>query len=146
VDSATGRSYNEYNIVAMSYDMYGDIDRRYHTADPIIMAIEGPAFALDGILCVYWLYAVFAKKWYLHPVQILVSAFHLFGTVAFFVHELWQGSPNTVPAFDIPYGMGFVFSNSLWIVIPALYIWESFKALKPMIEKAAAAGAGKKRK
>jgi len=70
------------------------------------------------------------------PQQILVSGFHLFGTVAFFVNEFFQNNVNTKPAFDVPYGLGFIFSNSVWIIVPAYYIYESFVELRPLLLKA----------
>lgn len=109
---------------------------RYDNADPMILAVEGFAAFADGILCLYWIWSIVHKKWYRHPIQLLTSGLHAFGTVVFLLHEIVQGSPNTKPAFDIPYGLGFIGSNSVWIVIPLILMKQSMDAMRPALEKA----------
>ena len=53
-----------------------------------------------------------------------------------FHHAVHQGKcPHTKPAWDIPYGLGFIFSNSLWIFFPIIAMKQSLEAMKPLLSK-----------
>jgi len=59
--------------------------------------------------------------------QILTSAFHLFGTACFFAHDYFQ-TPHwafTKHNDDLNFWGGYVFSNGIWVVVPALLIVQS---------------------
>merc|ERR1740124_1078094 len=66
------KGWSPYNAFVSAFDAYGAFDKRYRcetteygsNIDKVVLAVEVPAGIIDGILCVFWLYAILYNKWY----------------------------------------------------------------------------------
>ena len=114
--------------------------------DKVVLAVEIPAGIIDGILCIFWFYAICADKWYKHPVALMVSALHAFGTFVFWGDEIFEGYmswktgqgwtwPNSGgPDAGIGFWWAFVGSNAVWVIVPALVIRDSLNELQKVLD------------
>lgn len=140
------------NPFVNAFNAYGDFDNRYRienataygsNIDKVVLAVEVPAGIVDGILCLFWLYAILNNKWYRYPVQMTVSALHAFGTIIFWGDEFFYGymswykgmgwaTPNCDPS-TIGFYWAFIGTNLVWVVVPLLCIQNALTMLYPTL-------------
>eukprot|EP01062_Namystynia_karyoxenos_P063014 TRINITY_DN55844_c0_g1_i1.p1 TRINITY_DN55844_c0_g1~~TRINITY_DN55844_c0_g1_i1.p1 ORF type:complete len:220 (+),score=73.91 TRINITY_DN55844_c0_g1_i1:87-662(+) len=145
--------WSPYNAFCHAFYAYGDHDRRYRVEpatsygsniDKVVLAVEVPAGIIDGILCVFWLYAILGGTWYRYPVQLVVSALHAFGTIVFWADEFLVGwmswykgkgwvYPNSNGPNDFGFWWAFIGTNLVWVVVPWLCCSSAMRHMKPAL-------------
>ena len=117
------------SFLAQMWKEYSICDSRYIAGDSFIVCMEGITSLLDGPLALYALYTFVTHHHNRYIIQLCLSLCQLYGDVLYFTTEYVEDF-NHGPYGDVVYfWFYFVFMNLLWIVIPILCIWESFKVL-----------------
>lgn len=116
---------------------YGRADSRWAVRDPNIISIEILTVGM-GLLCLMQVYGCFFKTKWRHPLQIIICVSELYGGWMTFCPEWVEGSPNLNSSDPVLLWIYLVFMNGLWVVIPALLLWDSFVRLMDVSDVAKA--------
>ena len=65
---------------------YGKADSRWLYSDPTIVSLEILTVVLDGLLCLVLIYAILARRFYRHFVQLTLCVCELYGGQALHIH------------------------------------------------------------
>ncbi|OBS66741.1 hypothetical protein A6R68_04713 [Neotoma lepida] len=109
---------------------YGKADARWLYSDPTIVSLELLTVVLDGFLALVLIYAIVKEKYYRHFIQITLCVCELYGGWMTFFPEWLVGSPNLNTKNWLYFWVYLVFFNGLWVLIPGLLLWQSWRELK----------------
>lgn len=107
---------------------YARADARWAVRDSTVISIEILTVGL-GFLCLLQVFGAFFKMPWRHPLQIVICVSELYGGWMTFCPEWIDGSPNLDSSDPILLWVYLVFMNGLWVVVPALLLWDSFARL-----------------
>jgi F0F1-type ATP synthase membrane subunit a len=107
---------------------YGRADARWAVRDVNVISLE-ILTVFVGVLCIFQAYAVATRASYRHPLQMVICVAELYGGWMTFAPEWLDGSPNLNGSSFSLLWIYLVFMNGLWVVVPALLLWESFSRL-----------------
>ena len=111
---------------------------RYEWAGPVFVFSSGDSFTVcmetitafvDGPLAFMALYAFLQNKPYRHVTQLVLSLCQLYGDVLYFSTEFKDGCTHGPMYHPVYFWFYFVFMNILWIIIPSMCLFESWKAI-----------------
>ncbi|KAM5288041.1 emopamil-binding protein-like [Ctenodactylus gundi] len=133
--SLVGNIANSDGLIASLWKEYGKADARWLYLDPTIVSLEILTVVLDGFLALLLIYAIVKEKYYRHFVQIALSVCELYGGWMTFCPEWLIGSPNLNTNSWLYFWVYLVFFNGVWVLIPALLLWQSWMEIKNMHHK-----------
>ena len=107
---------------------YSRADARWAVRDPNVISLEMLTVFI-GILCLVQVKGILCRAPWRHPLQMIICTAELYGGWMTFCPEWVQGSPNLNGQDPILFWIYLVFMNGLWVVIPALLLWDSFVRL-----------------
>ncbi len=116
---------------------YSRADARWAVRDANVISVEILTVVM-GILCLFQIYGTFMKTSWRHPLQIIICVSELYGGWMTFCPEWVDGSPNLRTSDPVLLWIYLVFMNGLWVVIPALLLWDSFSRLTDVCDVAKA--------
>ena len=108
--------------------LYAKADARWAVNDPGLISIE-VATVFMGLLCLVQLYALWNRSSYRHVLQLFICTAELYGGWMTFGPEWFSTPPNpNLAGMDEPvlFWIYLVFMNGLWVVVPAVLLWESW--------------------
>jgi len=114
---------------------YARADSRWAVRDPTVISIEILTVGL-GFLCLLQVFGSFFKMPWRHPLQIIICVSELYGGWMTFCPEWVEGSPHLDGSDPILLWVYLVFMNGLWVVVPALLLWDSFARLTDIADVA----------
>ena len=107
---------------------YGRADARWAVRDPTVISLEILTVCI-GVLCLFQVYAVATRAAFRHPLQMVICVAELYGGWMTFAPEWIDGSPNLNGSSFALMWIYLVFMNGLWVVVPALLLWDSYARL-----------------
>ncbi|ELW72314.1 Emopamil-binding protein-like protein [Tupaia chinensis] len=119
---------------------YGKADVRWLYFDPTIVSVEILTAVLDGSLALFLVYAIVKEKYYRHFIQITLCVCELYGDWMTFCPEWVTGSPNLNTSNWLYFWVYLVFFNGVWVLVPALLLWQSWVELKKIHHRGAGSG------
>ncbi|XP_055352177.1 emopamil-binding protein-like [Paramacrobiotus metropolitanus] len=135
--SLTGTVATSTNPLSIVWKEYGLADTRWLHSDPNVVSLEVLTVVVDGLLALILAYAIIKRRSYRHFVQIVLSVCELYGGWMTFAPEWLTGSPNLNTASPVHMWLYLVFFNGVWVVIPGLLLWHSWKALQDVFGRRA---------
>eukprot|EP01038_Epipyxis_sp_PR26KG_P005197 gene5197-7234_t len=112
------------NFLAHIWREYGRADARWAIRDANVISIE-IATVFMGFLCIFQIYGILYKSPWRHVLQIIICVAELYGGWMTFAPEWVEGNPNlNGSTFELLW-IYLVFMNGLWVVVPALLLWDS---------------------
>lgn len=128
--SLTGTVSDSQHITAELWKEYGKADIRWAFADPTIVSLEILTVVVDGLLCLVLIYAIIARRFYRHYVQIVLCVCELYGGWMTFCPEWLTGSKNLTTDNFLYLWVYLFFFNMLWVVIPLALMWHSWADIR----------------
>ncbi|XP_052588978.1 emopamil-binding protein-like [Peromyscus californicus insignis] len=128
--SVVGNVADSQGLIASLWKEYGKADGRWLYSDPTIVSLEILTVVLDGFLALVLIYAIVKEKYYRHFIQITLCVCELYGGWMTFFPEWLVGSPNLNTKSWLYFWVYLVFFNGLWVLIPGLLLWQSWRELK----------------
>ncbi|XP_027011933.2 emopamil-binding protein-like [Tachysurus fulvidraco] len=128
--SLVGTVATSDGIFAELWKEYGKADQRWLHSDPTIVSLELLTVVLDGFLALVLVYAIIKDKYYRHFVQISLCVCELYGGWMTFCPDWLIGSPNLNTKNWLYLWVYLVFFNGVWVVVPGLLLWQSWKDLQ----------------
>ncbi|KPP63907.1 emopamil-binding protein-like [Scleropages formosus] len=128
--SLVGTVATSESLVAELWKEYGKADQRWLHSDPTVVSLELLTVLLDSSLALVLVYAIVKDRRYRHFVQITLCVCELYGGWMTFCPEWLTGSPNLNTSNRLYLWVYLVFFNGLWVVVPALLLWQSWLALQ----------------
>ncbi|EGW04615.1 emopamil-binding protein-like [Cricetulus griseus] len=128
--SLVGNVADSQGLIASLWKEYGKADARWLYFDSTIVSVEILTVVLDGFLALVLIYAIVKEKYYRHFIQITLCVCELYGGWMTFSPEWLLGSPNLNTKSYLYFWVYLVFFNGLWVLIPGLLLWQSWRALK----------------
>ena len=115
---------------------YARADARWAVSDETVISIE-IATVFIGFLCLFQIYAIYFRKPWAHPLQIIICVAELYGGFMTFCPEWLANSPNLMPDGSnfILFWIYLFFMNVLWVIVPFILLWESFVYLSDASDK-----------
>nr|XP_012592771.1 emopamil-binding protein-like isoform X1 [Microcebus murinus] len=138
--SLVGNIANSDGLIASLWKEYGKADARWLNFDPTIVSVEILTAVLDGFLALFLIYAIVKEKPYRHFLQITLCVCELYGDWMTFCPEWLVGSPNLNTNNWLYCWVYLVFFNGVWVLIPALLLWQSWVELKKIHQKGTSSG------
>nr|XP_004659935.1 emopamil-binding protein-like [Jaculus jaculus] len=130
--SLGGNVADSQGLIASLWKEYGKADARWLYFDPTIVSLEILTVVLDGFLALFLIYAIVREKYYRHFIQITLCTCELYGGWMTFFPEWLIGSPSLNTNSWLYFWVYLVFFNGVWVLIPALLLWQSWVELKKM--------------
>ena len=92
-----------------------------------MVAVESVTTFFDGPLCLLTALALFTPSLYRYRYlfQLVVSLCQLYGDTIFFFTEILAGFKHSIMWHPLYFWFYFFFLNSVWVVIPAMFIIDS---------------------
>lgn len=92
-----------------------------------MVAVESVTTFIDGPLCLLTAAALFSPTLYSYRYlfQLAVSICQLYGDTLFFFTEALSGFEHSVMWHPLYFWFYFFFLNSIWIVVPSIYILDA---------------------
>lgn len=104
-----------------SYPTYCRADPRYCSKNLFVMILQGTTAIVTTPLCAVAAWAHATRRRWRHAFGLIPCAVQAWGTVAFFLEPLY--GPTRIPRENLfDFGFAFLFMNSMWLVVPALYM------------------------
>ncbi|KAL1780711.1 importin subunit alpha-4 [Sigmodon hispidus] len=128
--SIVGNVADSQGLIASLWKEYGKADARWLYFDPTIVSLEILTVVLGGFLALVLIYAIVKEKYYRHFIQIALCVCELYGDWMTFFPEWLVGNPNLNTKNWLYFWVYLVFFNSLWVLIPGLLLWQSWRELK----------------
>lgn len=119
----------EQTFLAQIWKEYGQGDSRYVSGDTFTVCMESITAFIDGPLAAIAVYAFLKKKSYRYIVQLVLSLCQLYGDVLYFSTEIMEGFTHGPKFHPLYFWFYFFFMNMIWIIVPLLCIWESWREL-----------------
>jgi len=120
---------NNTHLLSALWKEYGKADTRWLHSDSCVVSVEAITVGLDGPLCILLMYAMVKKAPYRHFWQIVLCVAELYGGWITFCPEWLTGNQNLSTGNPIHLWLYLVFFNGVWVVIPALLMWQSYNAI-----------------
>uniref|UniRef100_A0A672PRG4 EBP like n=1 Tax=Sinocyclocheilus grahami TaxID=75366 RepID=A0A672PRG4_SINGR len=117
-------------LLAELWKEYGKADERWLYSDPAIVSLELLTVVLDGSLALLLVYAIIKDKHYRHFVQITLCVCEFYGGWMTFCPDWLFRSPNLNTSNWLYLWVYLVFFNGIWVVVPGLLLWQSWRDLK----------------
>ncbi|XP_005330296.2 emopamil-binding protein-like isoform X1 [Ictidomys tridecemlineatus] len=133
--SLVGNVADSEGLIASLWKEYGKADARWLYFDPTIVSLEILTAVLDGFLALFLIYAIVKEKYYRHFLQITLCVCELYGDWMTFSPEWLIGSPNLDTDDWLHFWVYLVFFNGVWVLIPGLFLWQSWVELRRMHHK-----------
>ncbi|XP_069828221.1 emopamil-binding protein-like [Dendropsophus ebraccatus] len=130
--SLVGTVATSDGALASLWKEYGKADERWLHSDPTIVSLEILTVVVDGLLAVVLAYAIIKDKYYRHFIQITLCVCELYGGWMTFCPDWLIGSPNLNTSNFLYMWVYLVFFNGIWVVVPALLLWQSWLELKKL--------------
>eukprot|EP00744_Colponema_vietnamica_P009242 GILI01013163.1.p1 GENE.GILI01013163.1~~GILI01013163.1.p1 ORF type:complete len:195 (+),score=39.51 GILI01013163.1:46-630(+) len=119
------------------FELYSHLDKRYPLRDPSVMMISYTELFVMGPLCLFVYYGILHRKPWRHPLQLLVSAIQLVGTIIFTGGEIMSDFAHIPTDFELTFTLDkivffwvfFVAANLLWSILPLCLICSSFASI-----------------
>jgi hypothetical protein len=123
------------------YTQYARYDGRWATADPVVLFICYCEFVM-GPACLVLAWLTQRQHPMRHAFHLMLATAQFFGTAFYFCVPVVAGSWDAVMTHDPLELIVFVFIlNGIWMVVPAIIIAQSLRALSPRSITAAAPAA-----
>ena len=116
----------------------------FSSGDSFTVCMETITAFVDGPLAFMALYAFLQNKPYRHVTQLVLSLCQLYGDVLYFSTEFKDGCTHGPMYHPVYFWFYFVFMNILWIIIPSMCLFESWKAIVGAQRSSDDKGSGKK--
>ena len=126
------------SFLAKIWNEYARADRRWQVRDVGVISVEA-ATVFVGLLCVLQLFAVYRSKPYRHALQIVICVAELYGGWMTFAPE-WLSippNPNLNGSDPLLLWVYLWFMNGLWVVVPAILLWDSWAKTTHALSKGA---------
>lgn len=143
--SLTGSVNNSNHILAELWKEYGKADSRWLHSDPTIVSLEILTVFLTGPLALLLIHAISYNKHYRHFIQITLCVCELYGGWMTFCPEWLVGSPSLDTSSALYLWCYLVFFNGLWVIIPFLLLWHSWKEMEELLTGKTSATTQKKK-
>ncbi|MBN3303535.1 emopamil-binding protein-like [Amia ocellicauda] len=130
--SLVGTVATSDSIFAELWKEYGKADERWLHSDPTIVSLELLTVIVDGFLALVLVYAIVKDKYYRHFVQITLCVCELYGGWMTFCPDWLVGSPNLNTSNWLYLWVYLAFFNGIWVIVPAMLLWQSWGALRRM--------------
>jgi hypothetical protein len=127
--SLTGTAETSDFPLAFLWREYGKADRRWAISDPTIVSLELLTVVLCSLLCILLAIAIVNRKPWRHFVQVFLCVMELYGGWMTFCPEWLTGNPNLDGSNPVYLWVYLWFANGIWVVIPAILLWQSFVAM-----------------
>ncbi|XP_077014301.1 emopamil-binding protein-like isoform X2 [Tamandua tetradactyla] len=138
--SLVGDIADSDGLIASLWKEYGKADARWLHFDPNIVCLEILTVVLDGSLALLLIYAIVKEKYYRHFIQITLCVCELYGGWMTFSPEWLIGSPNLNTSNWLYFWVYMVLFNSVWVLVPGLLLWQSWRELRKMHCKETSSG------
>ncbi|KAJ1980902.1 hypothetical protein H4R34_002283 [Dimargaris verticillata] len=125
-DTLAGRS----SLIAELHKEYSKADSRYIFQDSSVIINEVLTVCVGAPLLLANLYCLVVQSPHRHPIQIVVSVGHIYGSLMYLGTNFIDQWKYTVPHPFYQYAYFYLLSTP-WLVFPALLIYQSWKALCP---------------
>merc|ERR1712000_795742 len=117
--------------VPFLFSLYCTLDKRYEHAESAVMMISITELLIMGPLCIFLYYR--NRSWRA-PLELVVCAIQIFGTIVFTGSEIWEGFPHIPTDFEMTFEQDkviffwvfFVAANALWLLLPLRLLLTAF--------------------
>ncbi|KAJ1962275.1 hypothetical protein H4R35_007372, partial [Dimargaris xerosporica] len=116
------------SLLAELLKEYSKADSRYIFQDPSVIINEALTVWVGAPLLLANMYCLIVQSPHRHPIQIIVSVGHIYGSLLYLCTNFIDEWKYTVPQLYYQYGYFYLLSTP-WLVCPALLIYQSWKAL-----------------
>ena len=124
----TGTAEKTDSFMGWLWREYSRADARWAVRDANVISLEILTVFI-GILCLFQIKGVLCRKAWRHPLQMIICTAELYGGWMTFCPEWVDGSPNLNGQDPTLFWIYLVFMNGLWVVVPALLLYDSFVRL-----------------
>jgi hypothetical protein len=107
---------------------YARADHRWAVRDPNVISLE-ILTVFVGLLCVVEIYGILKRSPWRHILQAAICVAELYGGWMTFCPEWVEGSPNLDGSTFALLWIYLVFMNGLWVVVPAVLLWDSWSRI-----------------
>lgn len=136
-----GGARKSSNPLAFVWREYGRADNRWDTyLDPEVMSVELPTVLLMGPGALLCLYGILNRKAWRNIAVAIVCVVELIGGWYTFAPDwirIWGGGKTSLSTAD-PYlfWILLVFMNGLWVVVPAILLYDAYMRIVDACDKA----------
>ncbi|KAL4774558.1 Emopamil-binding protein [Aspergillus nidulans var. acristatus] len=134
-----GRMGSAQDFFGQLWKEYALSDSRYLTSDTLVLCMETITVLLWGPLCFGVAYSIFFNHSMRHPLQIIVCMAHLYGDTLYFATSIYDDHVHERPYCrpePFYFWVYYFAMNFIWIVVPAIYLYQSMKAISHAMKKA----------
>ncbi|XP_014676917.1 PREDICTED: 3-beta-hydroxysteroid-Delta(8),Delta(7)-isomerase-like [Priapulus caudatus] len=119
------------HFLSQVWKEYGKADSRYLIADTFTVTMESLTAFIEGPACVWVAVAHARRGRERHALQLLVSAWQLYGTVLYFATEAFDGWPHAHAGGreSVYFWTYLVAINAVWLLVPSLLIAQAWRRL-----------------
>ncbi|KAL4975643.1 Emopamil-binding protein [Aspergillus desertorum] len=142
-----GRMGSAQDFFGQLWKEYALSDSRYLTSDTLVLCMETITVLLWGPLCFGVAYLIFSNHSMRHSLQIIVCMAHLYGDTLYFATSIYDDHVRERPYCrpePFYFWVYYVGMNFIWIVVPAVYLYHSIKAISHAMEEADKASQSRK--
>jgi hypothetical protein len=124
---------------ASVYTQYARYDARYMEQDPLVIFICYTEFFF-GPACFFLVWMIQKGNAYRHRLQLILCSAQFYGTVLYFVMPMVQGTWSRVMTADpLELWVFVIILNGLWMIVPGIMVYQSFRQPMQLSGRAAAA-------
>ena len=132
------------NPILVAYREWCQTDRRYCARDACVMTFQGLTALYGAPLCLLLIYAIRARAWWRHVVQILLCLPQMYGTLIYFGSAYVKDNFGSINADPKQFWLLFFGLNFLWVLIPGMLLAQSLGVFSRLLIKASQAEAHRK--
>ncbi|KAJ9080505.1 hypothetical protein DSO57_1024211 [Entomophthora muscae] len=123
-------------LFAELWKEYALSDSRYLSSDTFVLWVETLTAFFWGPLSFIIAYQIFNDDPKRHLGIVVISAGQIYGDILYYMTTLYEGAPHSRPE-PFYFWCYFVLMNAFWIVIPALYVYNSSKFILNLLDQSA---------
>ncbi|XP_050997953.1 LOW QUALITY PROTEIN: 3-beta-hydroxysteroid-Delta(8),Delta(7)-isomerase [Acomys russatus] len=116
-------------ILSQLWKEYSKGDSRYIISDNFVVCMETLTAIAWGPVSLWVVIAFLRQQPCRFILQLVVSVGQFYGDVLYFATELRDGLQHGEPGHPVYFWFYFVVMNAIWIVVPAILIFDSVKHL-----------------
>ncbi|EGW06114.1 3-beta-hydroxysteroid-Delta(8),Delta(7)-isomerase [Cricetulus griseus] len=116
-------------VLSQLWKEYSKGDSRYILNDGFIITMETVTAFLWGPLSLWVVIAFLHQKSFRFILQLVVSLGQMYGDVLYFLTEYHDGFQHGELGHPLYFWFYFVFLNGIWLVVPAILIFDAIKHL-----------------